>query len=150
MRLFIYKFVSTSNDQSHYKPNWRFQQINGGTKTKHRNALIHILYYQNILRVFTIFHVFMAIKMSQLPKNNNVMHRKIVFFFFVLCNGVGTFNLSPAVLVWNVKNRQFCISSRFITCFRAIKMGQLPKNNNVFHRKIVFFPFFAMVFELLT
>ena len=54
----------------------------------------------------------MAIKMSQLLKNNNVMHRKIVFFS-VLWNGVGTFNLVPAVLVWNEKNREFCIFHDF-------------------------------------
>ena len=36
--------------------------------------------------------------MSKLPENNNVMHRKIVFFS-VLCNGVGTFHLALAFLV---------------------------------------------------
>ena len=38
--------------------------------------------------------------MGQLPKNNNVMHRKIIFFS-VLCNGIKTFNLALAVFIRN-------------------------------------------------
>ena len=93
-------------------------------------------------------HVLKLSKQVKILKNNNVIHRKIAFFPF-FTKAFELLTQLPEFWFEMIKTVNFTFLTIFHV-FQGYKMGQLPKNNNVIYRKIVFFPIFTMALEILT